>query len=135
MFSHIFTSVSDFGKAFTFYSALMEALDIELRWCDASRPWAGWHSQGKTRPYFVICKPFDGYPHEPGNGQMLAFMAESREMVRRGYLAALANGGLDEGEPGPRPEYHEFYYGAYFRDPDGNKLCVSCHEPEESDPR
>jgi lactoylglutathione lyase len=28
-----------------------------------------------------------------------------------------------------RPEYHEHYYGAYFRDPEGNKLCVACHSP------
>jgi lactoylglutathione lyase len=26
-----------------------------------------------------------------------------------------------------RPEYHANYYGAYFRDPEGNKLCVACH--------
>jgi len=32
------------------------------------------------------------------------------------------------GPPGLRPEYHPNYYGAYFRDPDGNKLCVACHE-------
>jgi len=31
--------------------------------------------------------------------------------------------------PGLRPEYHAHYYGAYFWDPDGNKLCVACHTP------
>jgi len=35
------------------------------------------------------------------------------------------------GAPGLRPEYHAHYYGAYFRDPDGNKLCVACHDPED----
>ena len=35
-----------------------------------------------------------------------------------------------EGPPGLRAHYHPHYYGAYFRDPDGNKLCVVCHEPE-----
>jgi lactoylglutathione lyase len=59
---------------------------------------------------------------------MVAFMAESREAVRRTHQAALAHGGRCEGPPGPRPEYHANYYGAYFRDPDGNKLCVACHE-------
>jgi hypothetical protein len=29
-----------------------------------------------------------------------------------------------------RPHYHPDYYGAYVRDPDGNKLCVCCHGPE-----
>lgn len=41
---------------------------------------------------------------------------------------ALAHGGSTEGAPGLRPDYHADYYGAYFRDPDGNKLCVVCHD-------
>jgi hypothetical protein len=40
--------------------------------------------------------------------------------------------GVDEGAPGPRPHYHADYYGACFRDPEGNKLCVCCHQPEAS---
>jgi catechol 2,3-dioxygenase-like lactoylglutathione lyase family enzyme len=60
---------------------------------------------------------------------MVAFLAESRAVVERAYAVALANGGISEGAPGLRPEYHEHYYGAYFRDPDGNKLCVACHSP------
>ena len=61
---------------------------------------------------------------------MIAFMAASRSHVRMAHAAALANGGACEGEPGLRPDYHDHYYGAYFRDPDGNKLAVACHEPE-----
>ena len=61
---------------------------------------------------------------------MVAFLAESRAAVRSAYAIALANGGASEGAPGLRPEYHEHYYGAYFRDPDGNKLCVAFHAPE-----
>ena len=60
---------------------------------------------------------------------MVAFLAESRAVVDRAYVVALASGGTPEGAPGLRPEYHENYYGAYFRDPDGNKLCVACHLP------
>jgi catechol 2,3-dioxygenase-like lactoylglutathione lyase family enzyme len=60
---------------------------------------------------------------------MVAFLAESRALVERAFAVALANGGISEGTPGLRPEYHEHYYGAYFRDPDGNKLCVACHSP------
>lgn len=108
----------------------MAALEVELRWSDAGRPWAGWHSEGRTRPYFVICKPYDGRPHEPGNGQMIAFSAPSRGVVRRVYQTALSCGGTSEGAPGLRPEYHANYYGAYFRDPDGNKFCVACHAAE-----
>ncbi|WP_338878506.1 VOC family protein [Achromobacter veterisilvae] len=128
MFSHVFVSVTDFERALDFYGAVMDCLKVELRFCDRQRPWAGWHSGGGQRPYFVICRPYDGLPQHPGNGQMVAFTAESREAVRRTHQAALAHGGRCEGPPGLRPEYHANYYGAYFRDPDGNKLCVACHE-------
>lgn len=129
MFSHVFVSVSDFGRALRFYSALMDSLGVELRFCERERPWVGWHSDDGSRPLFVICKPYDGQPHNPGNGQMIAFAAASRETVRASYQIALDHGGTCEGPPGLRPQYHENYYGAYFRDPDGNKLCVACHAP------
>ncbi|APW44877.1 VOC family protein [Rhodoferax saidenbachensis] len=130
MFSHLFVSVSDFDRAFEFYSAVMQSLGLELRFCERDKPWAGWHSTGGTRPLFVICKPYDGQPHDPGNGQMVAFLAANRDMVRTAFQTALALGGSSEGEPGPRPHYHAHYYGAYFRDPDGNKIGVACHTPE-----
>ncbi len=130
MFSHIFVSVSDFERALAFYNQVLSQLHIEQRFCEPDKPWAGWHSAGSTRPYFVICKPFNGEPHDPGNGQMVAFTAANREIVRSAYQTALAAGGQCEGPPGPRPHYHPHYYGAYFRDPDGNKVCVACHVPE-----
>jgi len=60
---------------------------------------------------------------------MVAFLAEARAVVDQAFTVALASGGTSEGEPGLRPEYHEHYYGAYFGDPEGNKLCVACHSP------
>lgn len=130
MFSHVFVSVSDFDRALMFYRPLMDSLGVELRFCDQERPWAGWHSAGKSRPYFVICKPHNGQPHDSGNGQMVAFAAASRAAVRIAYQVALANGGSCDGPPGLRLQYHDNYFGAYFRDPDGNKFCVACHSPE-----
>lgn len=130
MFSHVFVGVTDFNRALHFYDSLFSALGIEQRFCDTSVPWAGWHSTGASRPYFVINKPFDGKPHDAGNGQMPAFLAISRDQVRRAYAIALESGGTCEGEPGLRPQYHPHYFGAYFRDPDGNKLCVACHHLE-----
>jgi catechol 2,3-dioxygenase-like lactoylglutathione lyase family enzyme len=35
-----------------------------------------------------------------------------------------------DGQPGPRPHYHKNYYGAYMRDPDGNKIQAVCHRAE-----
>ena len=130
MFSHIVVSVRDFDRAFDFYSALMRSLGIEQRFCDKTKPWAGWHGKDGARPLFVIRTPYDGQPHHPGNGQMTAFLAADRETVRIAYRTALERGGRCEGAPGLRPHYHADYYGAYFRDPDGNKICVACHAAE-----
>lgn len=130
MFSHIFVSVTDFERAFAFYDPLMRTLGIQLRFCEQDKPWAGWHSEDRTRPLFVICKPYDGQPHHPGNGQMVAFAAASRQLVRTAHQVGLEHGGRSEGAPGLRPQYHADYYGAYLRDPDGNKLGIACHAAE-----
>ena len=61
---------------------------------------------------------------------MVALLAPSRAAVERAHAAALAHGATCEGRPGLRPEYHPHYYGAYVRDPEGNKLCVCCHHEE-----
>jgi catechol 2,3-dioxygenase-like lactoylglutathione lyase family enzyme len=128
MFSHVFTGVSDFDRAMAFYEPLLAGLGLQLRFCERSRPWAGWQVPGVDRPLFVIGRPFDSRAHHPGNGQMVALQANSRALVDAAYKTALAHGGTSEGKPGLRPEYHANYYGAYFRDPDGNKLCVASHE-------
>lgn len=130
MFSHVFVGISDFQKALDFYVPLMEALGLEQRFCRLERPWAAWHSAPEARPLFVIGKPFDGLAPTAGNGNMAAFLARDRVHVDRIHAVALAHGGRCEGGPGLRPEYHPHYYGAYFRDPDGNKIAVACHTPE-----
>jgi lactoylglutathione lyase len=61
---------------------------------------------------------------------MIAFLASTRAQVQQIHALAIQNGGTCEGQPGLRPEYHANYYGAYFRDPDGNKLCIACHNTE-----
>jgi catechol 2,3-dioxygenase-like lactoylglutathione lyase family enzyme len=74
-----------------------------------------------------IVSPFDGGDAHPGNGPHAAFLAPNRAAVDAFHAAALAHGGTDEGAPAPRPHYHAHYYGAYVRDPDGNKLQAVCH--------
>nr|WP_315392082.1 VOC family protein [uncultured Duganella sp.] len=130
MLSHVYLGINDFEPAFAFYSAVMAELGARPRFNDPVKQWAGWMPAEAARPLLVISKPFDGQPAQCGNGQMTALMAASRAAVDRAYAAALAHGGRCEGVPGPRPHYHQHYYGAYFRDPDGNKLGVACHEPQ-----
>lgn len=130
MFSHVFVGVSDFDRAMSFYTALMPTLGNELRFCDRSRPWAGWQCRNGPRPLFLIGKPYDAFPHDRGNGQMVAFLAQRRSVVIDADQTALAHGGTSEGSSGLKTEYHAHYFGAYLRDPDSNKLCVACHTPE-----
>jgi catechol 2,3-dioxygenase-like lactoylglutathione lyase family enzyme len=127
--SHVFVGVNDFDRAFAFYSALMHELGHDLKFCEHDRPWAGWVATVAPRPLFLIGKPYDGNAAGCANGQMVALLARDRQTVDRAYACALANGATCEGAPGLRPEYHPDYYGAYFRDVEGNKLCVCCHDP------
>lgn len=127
MISHVFIGIGDFDRALAFYEPLMACLGAKARFVDRSRPWAGWQSTPGPRPLFVIARPFDGGLHAPGNGQMVALLAPDRESVDAAHALALRHGGRCEGPPGLRPHYHANYYGAYFRDPDGNKLCVVHH--------
>jgi catechol 2,3-dioxygenase-like lactoylglutathione lyase family enzyme len=129
MISHVFVGVNDFEHAFRFYSALMQVLGHALKFSDPAKPWAGWMATTAPRPLFLIGQSFDGQPASSGNGHMTALVASDRDTVDSAYSTALANGGRCEGAPGLRPQYHPNYYGAYFRDPEGNKLCVCCHDP------
>jgi len=128
MFSHVTLGVADFEAAFQFYAPLLEMLGLELKFRENDRPWAGWKAPGADRPLFVIGRPFDGGASAAGNGAMTAFLAPDRATVDAVFRAAIAAGAVSEGEPGLRPEYHPNYYGAYFRDLDGNKLCVCRHD-------
>jgi catechol 2,3-dioxygenase-like lactoylglutathione lyase family enzyme len=129
MLSHIYLGVTDFERAYRFYAPLMASLGLPQKFRDDGRPWAAWMPPDAPRPLFIVGSPYAGEA-SCGNGQMVALQAPSRSAVDAAYATALAHGGSSEGEPGLRPEYHAHYYGAYFRDPDGNKLCVVCHHAE-----
>jgi len=82
--------------------------------------------------YGVAPKPdfwtAEGEPNQPR--VHIAFRAESHAQVDAFYRAAIAAGGKDNGPPGPRPHYHEHYYGAFVLDPDGHNIEAVCHTPE-----
>ncbi|OLL27741.1 glyoxalase [Burkholderia sp. SRS-W-2-2016] len=127
MISHLFIGVNDFDQGFELYSALLRELGHQLKFCDRGKPWAAWMSADAPRPLLIIGEPYNGKAAHGGNGQMIALLARDRPTVDRAYAGAIACGATCEGPPALRPHYHENYYGAYFRDLDGNKLCVCCH--------
>lgn len=125
MFAHITLGTNDWPRAKPFYDAIMSVLEIGLFFEHE----AGAAYGQAVGPKVFIGPAFDGQHATVGNGTHIAFLATSRAQVDAFYDAALAHGGSDEGPPGLRPHYHPNYYGAYVRDPDGNKLQAVCHSP------
>ena len=80
---------------------------------------------GPGSPGIATTPPYDGGAQHPGNGTMTALTVDRRALVDQIHAKALELGGSDEGAPGLRGEEGpNAFYGAYFRDPDGNKLCA-----------
>ena len=88
------------------------------------------YGTGMGKPGFAICKPYDGNAATAGNGNMASIACDSRAKVDALYSKAIELGGKCEGPPGVRGEEGPgAFYGAYFRDLDGNKLAAFCIGP------
>lgn len=127
MLDHVGYSVSDLAKAKIFYDAALAPLGITALHTITEEQTGGtgtYHGYGRERPQFWIGT---GPKHAPG--VHVAFTAENRDMVDLFYKAAIAAGGENNGAPGLRPHYHENYYGAFVRDPDGHNIEAVCHRP------
>jgi predicted lactoylglutathione lyase len=108
---------NDLEKAKTFYDAVLAPLGVTRGFTMDRMQMYGDFGQGSL----AVCRPFDEQAAVSGNGPMVALASPSREVVDQVHATALANGGRCEGPPGLRGDS---FYGAYFRDLDGNKLCV-----------
>jgi catechol 2,3-dioxygenase-like lactoylglutathione lyase family enzyme len=117
MIGYVTIGTNDFEKAKAFYDKVLVGLG-------GKRGMTNERMQGYRAGaggMLMVCKPYDGEKAGGGNGTMVALTAPSREVVDQVHKDALANGGTDEGAPGDRGGG---FYGAYFRDLDGNKVCV-----------
>jgi catechol 2,3-dioxygenase-like lactoylglutathione lyase family enzyme len=121
MLGYVTIGALDVEASLPFFDAVFAAIGAERSFFDQG--WAGYGPKGADANVYV-CPPHDGQPARAGNGIMISFLAPDRASVDAAHAAALANGGTDEGAPGPRPADSTTFYGAYFRDPTGNKLCV-----------
>lgn len=123
MFSHVTIGSRDPAKAAEFYDEVLGTLGIQSLFKFDEAVAYGDITGAKT----YLLKPFDGSAPAPGNGWHAAYLAKTRAQVDAFHAMALALGGTCEGPPGLRPHYHANYYGAYVRDPEGNKLQAVCH--------
>lgn len=119
MIGYVTLGVTDLERAGAFYDPLLALLGAS-RLVTTERV-IHWGKPGRMGAFAVI-RPHDGQPPSVGNGVMVALATREVATVDRAHALALSLGGSDEGAPGPRhpPSFH----GAYFRDPDGNKICI-----------
>lgn len=122
MLGYVTIGALDSEASGRFYDAVFGAMGVERKFADGG--WIGYGPKGESSHSVYVCPPHDGKPARAGNGIMIAFRAGTREDVRAAHAAGLAEGGTDEGAPGPRPPESTTFYGAYLRDPTGNKLCI-----------
>jgi predicted lactoylglutathione lyase len=119
MVGYITLGTNDLPRAAAFYDALFAEIGAG-RFMESERSVAWSAGPGSTG--LSVCKPFDGQPATAGNGTMVALMMDGTAKVDALHRKALSLGAKDEGAPGPRGAGG--YYGAYFRDLDGNKLAA-----------
>ena len=126
MIGYTCVGTNDLARATAFYDNLLSLMGAR-RFFDTDRG-IGWGC-APEQPMFSVMKPFDGQAATVGNGVMIALVAKSAAQVDALHTKALALGGRDEGAPGLRGDN---FYGAYFRDLDGNKLAAFCMLPAAS---
>lgn len=120
MIGYTCVGTNDLSKAVAFYGELLDLLGAKpIVKTDRGVGWG----LAPDQPLFSVFQPFDGQAASVGNGTMVALAAANPEQVQALYAKALALGGQDAGPPGQR---NGDFYGAYFRDLDGNKLAAYC---------
>ena len=118
MIGYTTLGVSDLERARAFYDAALAPLGGRRTLTYERSQYYGSPDRGAM---LGITLPFDGQGASVGNGVMVALSAGSAAVVDQVHAAAMAAGAACEGPPGQRMDN---FYGAYFRDLDGNKLCV-----------
>jgi catechol 2,3-dioxygenase-like lactoylglutathione lyase family enzyme len=118
MIHHVSIGVRDVSAAADFYDRVLGTLGYKR--VMEILPYAV--AYGDTAPEFWIGQPHDQGSPSAGNGAHISFSAKNKSAIQKFHAAALEAGGSDEGAPGPRADYGPDYYGAFARDPDGNKI-------------
>ena len=120
MFDHVGLNVRDYAASRAFYERALAPLGYGIVMAFDEHKAAGFGADGKPQLWIVEREPF-------GTGTHVAFSCTDRATVDAFHEAALDAGGLDNGAPGMRKQYHPTYYGAFVHDLDGNNLEAVCH--------
>ena len=117
MIDHVSLPVSDLARSAAFYEAVLAPLGYRKL---VERP--ATIGFGKTYPEFWLNARPRMAPAPEDTGMHVALRAADTAAVEAFHAAALRLGGRDDGAPGPRPAAMTTYFGAFIRDPDGNKV-------------
>jgi catechol 2,3-dioxygenase-like lactoylglutathione lyase family enzyme len=120
MIDHVVLGVHHLDESRFFFEHALRPLGVKIV---VDRPGLVGFGDADGRPFVWLAD------REPSHGVHVAFSAADRATVDAFHAAALHAGGVDNGPPGLRPQYHEHYYGAYAYDPDGNNIEVVCNRP------
>jgi len=119
MLQSLRVGTNDVDKAKAYYDATFTALGGSAGMQPPGRPMVLYSLP--DGPKFLVGAAADGQPATHANGGTILLSAEDEAAVDAWYAAGMANGGVCEGPPGPRAQIGG-RYGAYMRDPDGNKF-------------
>ncbi len=118
MIDHVSIAVRDLKKAEAFYAALLAPLGMTKL-----REWPGAAiGYGKKYPDFWINLRHAMDRVADDSGVHICLRAAYTAAVDAFHAAALQAGGASDGAPGRRTKYHDNYYAAFIRDPDGNRI-------------
>ncbi len=128
MIDHVSTYATDYLATKAFYEGALAPLGFTLQqelvatWDEdfPDRRACAFGPPGKTVFWVIEARSAVDPRH-------IAFSAQDRAAVDAFFEGAIGAGGSDNGGPGPRPVYHEHYYGAFVLDPDGNNVEAVCH--------
>lgn len=125
MYTHICISAEDLAASKAFYDAALAPLGVQSIGQINERTCLYATATGKL----LVMKPADGNAASYANGGTIGFQAPDHAAVDAFHAAGIANGGTDEGAPGHRSGAPGNPYGAYLRDPVGNKICAFAPPP------
>lgn len=119
---HVTLQVSDVAASRRFYSAVLAPLGIHPLADDGN--FVGYHGEVAGSFWLIPAE------REEDRELHVAFGSPDRARVRAFFEAAVGIGAPVLHAPRIFPEYHENYYGAFVRDPDGHNIEAVCHRPE-----